>query len=319
MANAGARGAAVTTEPAVVVVAVAQYPIDLLSDEAAWTTKLATWVAEAADAGARLLVFPEYAALELAGTVGPTLVGDLHGQLRATAHRLPTYLATHQSLAEQHRVTIVAGSIPTPVPGGCRNRSYVFGPTGSLGYQDKLALTRWERAVPNFFGGDALALFDLGPARIGVVLCYDIEFPYPARRLVEAGADLLVVPSCTDSAAGYQRVRIGCQARALENQCPVVQAVTVGAAAWSPVLENSCGRAAVYGPPDGALPDTGVLAQGMPDGGRWLIVPIDLQVFQQVRKTGAVANHQDWGSQMATARLPPRIVRLCNRLTTGSR
>jgi predicted amidohydrolase len=83
-----------------------------------------------------------------------------------------------------------------------------------------------------------------------------------ARKQVEAGANLILVPSCTHTLAGYHRVKIGCQARALENQCYVVQSPIVGIASWSEAVDVSIVAAAIYTPVDREFPDNGILAIG---------------------------------------------------------
>jgi predicted amidohydrolase len=86
-------------------------------------------------------------------------------------------------------------------------------------------------------------VFDTALGRLGILICYDNEFPMLARTLAERGADLIPSPSCTDTEAGYHRVRIGAQARALENQVAVLQSPTVGLAPWSPALDENVGKA----------------------------------------------------------------------------
>lgn len=108
--------------------------------------------------------------------------------------------------------------------------------------------------------GDGLKVFDTQLGRLGILICYDNEFPMLARRLAEGGADLILAPSCTDTEAGYHRVRIGAQARALENQIAVLQSPTVGLAAWSQALDENIGRAGLFVPPDHGMPKDGVVA-----------------------------------------------------------
>jgi predicted amidohydrolase len=115
-----------------------------------------------------------------------------------------------------------------------------------------------------------------------------------ARRLIEAGAELLLVPSCTDTLAGHNRVSLSCRARALENQCFVVHAVTVGAAPWSLALDENHGAAAVVAPVDLGFPSDGVLAQGALDAPCWLHAELDLEALAYVRTHGQVVNHRDW-------------------------
>ena len=146
--------------------------------------------------------------------------------------------------------------------------------------------------------GDVLRVFAHDGLRLGVAVCYDIEFPLPVRAQCEAGARLLLVPSCTDTAAGATRVRVGCLARALENRCFVAQAVTAGQAPWSPALDVNTGEAAVYAPMDAGLPDDGVLASSAGDA-EWTVATLDFDALQASRARAQVANDRDWPGQSA--------------------
>ena len=123
---------------------------------------------------------------------------------------------------------------------------------------------------------------------------YDAEFPLVARAMAEAGAEVLLVPACTDSQRGYWRVRAAAMARALENQCVVVQAVTVGEADWLPAAKRSHGAAAIYGPADVGFPEDGVIAVGKADSAGWVHGEIGLEAVRQVREAGAVKPFRDW-------------------------
>jgi len=157
-------------------------------------------------------------------------------------------------------------------------------------------MTRFEREQWFITGGDAQPVIDTPLGRIGVAICYDSEFPMIARRLVEAGAEIICVPSCTDALAGYYRVRIGCQARALENQCYVVQAPTVGTAPWSIAVDENVGAAAVYGPPDRGFPADGIVAIGELNHAQWVYADIDRALVAEVRRDGSVLGYRDWAS-----------------------
>jgi predicted amidohydrolase len=211
-------------------VAAWQYPIERLASWDAWLAKLEAGFAEARGRGAALCVVPEYAAMELTSLTGGD---DLAAQLDALQPVLPRYLEAYAALARRHGVAIVAGSFPERIAGGeVRNRLRVHTPGGAA-VVEKLQMTRFERERWGVAPGTAQTVIDLGAYRLGVAICYDAEFPLVVRRLVAAGAEVIAVPSCTDTPAGYHRVRVACQARALENQCYVVQAPTVGTAPWS--------------------------------------------------------------------------------------
>jgi predicted amidohydrolase len=129
---------------------------------------------------------------------------------------------------------------------------------------------------------------------LGIAICYDSEFPLLVRRQVEAGASVMLVPSCTDTLAGYHRVQLSCRARALENQCFVLQAVTVGSSPWSISLDENTGAAGIFGPIDRGFPSDGVLAVGELDQPGWVFADLDLACLAEVRRAGQVKNHADW-------------------------
>ena len=146
--------------------------------------------------------------------------------------------------------------------------------------------------------GDALKVFDTAFGRVAIAICYDIEFPLYARAQCEAGARLLLVPSCTDTAAGANRVRYGCQARAMENQAYVACAVTAGEADWSPALDVNTGRAGVYTPVDRGFPDDGVAAL---DDGEWAIAELDRDRLEAARGDARSASAPTGRSSSAPA------------------
>lgn len=279
-------------------VAAAAYPVDFHPDWAAYEAKVVAWVADAAERGAQLLVFPEYAALELVGLLPPHLHHDILGLRPALQAFLPDFVALHARLARQHGVGIVAGSFPVARGGGYVNRALVFGPDGGHSQQDKLLMTRFEAEEWDVVPGEGVCVFALplrggDVVRFGVAICYDSEFPALARQLAEGGAEVLVVPSFTSARAGYTRVRVGSMARALENQCYAVHAPLLADADWTYSVEQAVGRAAVYAPADGDLPDSGIVAEGEWNTPGWLVSDLDLNLIRRVREGGHVLNWRD--------------------------
>jgi predicted amidohydrolase len=283
--------------------ATAQYDIGFLKNWDEYAAKIGRWVAEAAGEGAKMLLFPEYFSMELASLFPEEVYKSLSRQLGEMQTVLPDFVMLFADMAEQHGVHIVAGSFPVRQPdGGYRNRAFLFRPDGASEYQDKLQMTRFENEQWLIAAGDEIKTFDTEFGRIGINICYDSEFPMIAREQVEAGADLILVPSCTDTTAGYWRVRIGCQARALENQCYVVQSPTVGLAPWSEAVDVNIGAAGVYTPVDYGYPDNGVLAIGELNQAQWVYADIDLGSIANIRKTGQVFNYRDWPGQFRCLR-----------------
>ncbi|QJD18185.1 carbon-nitrogen hydrolase family protein [Paracoccus sanguinis] len=273
-------------------IAAAAYPIDWQADFDAYEAKITAWVEEGADCD--LLVFPEYGAMELAGLGGPAVAGDLQASLREVARHEAARDALHARLAAAHGVHILAASGPAFAGDTVLNRAVLFGPSGRIGHQDKQVMTRFEREEWHVAGAPGLRVFETPVGRLGVAICYDSEFPLIARRLAEAGVEVLLVPSCTDTVAGFNRVRIGAMARALESQCVVVHAPTVGAVDWNPALDENRGRAAIYAPPDGLWPETGIVAEGEMDGPGWVKATVDLDRVAESRRDGRVLPFRHW-------------------------
>ncbi len=277
--------------------AAAAYPLTAFHHFNDFAAHLGHWVAEAAAKGADLLVFPEYGAMELASLGGRAVSENLEAALHEVARHKPAVDALHLELAARHGVHILGAS--GPVFDGPRpvNRSTLYAPGGILGHQDKQIMTRFERETWNVVAGRGLTAFDTDLGRIGVVICYDSEFPLLARALVEQGAEILLAPSCTDSLAGFTRVRVGSMARALENQCIVAHSPTVGLCDFCPAVDENVGAAAIYGPPDRGFPPTGILAEGALNTPGWTIAEISLEAIREVRRDGGVLNHAHWPEQ----------------------
>ncbi|MGY6633069.1 MAG: carbon-nitrogen hydrolase family protein [Alkalilacustris sp.] len=287
-------------------IAAAAWAIDWHDDWDSYAAKLTAGVAEAAARGAQLVVFPEYALMELASLGGADTAADLEGSLREVARHRPAADALHADLARAHGLHILGGS--GPVFDGPRpvNRATLFGPDGIIGHQDKQMMTRFEAEEWDVRPGGPLQVFDTAIGRLGVLICYDAEFPLLGRALVEAGAEILLVPSATETAAGFTRVRVGAMARALENQCVTVHAPTVGTAPWCPAVDVNRGRAAIYGPPDRGWPETGILSESAMDEAGWAIATVDRTAIETVRRDGGVLNWRDWPAQ--AGRLPAGVV-----------
>jgi predicted amidohydrolase len=279
-------------------IAAAAYHCEFLPSWAAWQAKLSRAVADAAAGGAQLLVFPEWAGLELA-----TLREDVqpleHSEAIALqTERLAAADRLHAALAAEYGVHICAGSaMVLDQHGRAVNRARLIAPNGTIGVQDKLIMTRYEREQLDLQPGRDIHVFDTALGRIGIAICYDIEFPLITRAMIEAGAEIILAPSCTETLAGYWRVRLGAQARAMEGQCVTVQAPTIGAAAWSDAIDLTTGAAGIYAPPDVGFPASGVLAIGEIDRAGWVFADVDLAQIKAVRTDGGVLHVRHWPEQ----------------------
>jgi predicted amidohydrolase len=276
-------------------IAAAQYPLETFPTLDSYREKLARWVAEAAATGAQLLVFPEYGAMEYAGAAGAA-AADLKASLAAVSKALPEMDAAHAELARRHGVHILAASGPSERPGGRYvNAARLFSPGGRMGLQEKLIMTPFERDW-GISGGSALRVFETSIGRIGVAVCYDSEFPLLVRAQAEAGAQIILIPSCTEFPSGYNRVRTAALARALENTCVTVLAPTIGEG-QSPAVDRSVGAAGVFVPADHGFSETGVIAEGAFNRPQWVYADVALDRLQALGKSGEMRNSSDWGAQ----------------------
>ena len=279
-------------------IATAAYPLSWFERWEDYEEKITEWISGAADEGADLLVFPEYGAMELATLAGREIASHPEHSIVAVSEFLPEADALQMRLAGQYGVHICAATAPVRQPHGRPvNRARLIAPSGLIGWQDKLIMTRFEREEWDIAPGDAAMVFDTDLGRIGILTCYDCEFPINARAMVEAGAELLLVPSCTEALSGYWRVRIGAMARALEGQCIVVQSPLVGDVDWSESVDKNTGAAAIYGPPDRGFPETGIIAEGPLNAPGWVIEEVDTAAVAEVRKDGHVLNMLHWREQ----------------------
>jgi predicted amidohydrolase len=281
------------TEAAPIRLGLLQYPVGRPASIAAFALALDRWLEEGR-AQADLLVLPEYAAVEL----GAALNGDEAteaAELAAMVAAAPAILEAMREAARRHRIWLLPGTLPMRAADGrVRNRAPLITPEGRMAFQDKRAMTRFETERWGVSQGADPNVFDTPWGRIGISICYDIEFPKHARVQVMAGAWLILSPSCTDTLAGFNRVHFSARARALENQCYVAITPTIGEAPWSAALDVNRGRAGVFGPMDRGFPADGVLAEGTMDAPGWVFCTLDPSLIEAVRRDGAVLNHRDW-------------------------
>lgn len=284
-------------------IATAAYPLDWLDSWAQYEDKIASWVSTAATHGADLLVFPEYGAMELSTLAGKDVAMDLQASIHATSERMEAAAELHLKLAAEYGVHILGASAPVEAEYALPvNRAEFYSPTGQRGHQDKQIMTMFERDPWYIGSGGPLKIFDTALGKIGVLICYDSEFPLLGRALAEV--DVILVPSCTEALSGYWRVRIGAMARALEGQCVTVMSSIVGPADWSEAVDMNTGTGGIFAPPDLGFPATGVLSEREMQNPGWTYAEVDLNSIAQVRKAGAVRNRSHWPEQKRETKTP---------------
>jgi predicted amidohydrolase len=245
-------------------------------------------VETAADYKCQLAVFPEYFTAQLL-TLG-NVKRPIREQIRNLAMQAPRVNELMGQLARQFRIHIVAGTIPVKgeETDEIFNECSFFSPTGLAGVQGKLHMTRFEREEWIVSPRSTLRVFETVFGRIAIAICYDVEFPEIARAAASQGANILVVPSCTDDRQGYLRVRYCAQARAIENQMYVIHSCTVGSLPMVPAVSLNYGQASILTPSDFAFSRDGILAEGIPNQEMMVVGELNLKTIVDTRASGTV-------------------------------
>lgn len=199
-----------------------------------------------------------------------------------------------KSLAIRYNVNIIAGSHPVRIDKEViRNICFVFLRDGSIHEQAKIHPTPDEKYWWNISGCDLLEPIDTDCGAIGVLICYDSEFPELARHLVDQGADILFVPFCTDQRQGYLRVRYCSQARAVENQCYVVLSGNVGNLPRVENMDINYGQSCILTPCDFIFSRDGIAAECEPNVETVIFADLHLNDLYESRSSGSVVNFRD--------------------------
>jgi predicted amidohydrolase len=274
-------------------VAALQYFIRPVATFEQFRDQVAALVETAADYRCHLMVFPEYFTSQLLTL--SNIRRPMPEQIRDLATQTPRFLELMSDLARKHKLHIVAGSIPvlSEGNGAVHNDCFVFDSKGSYGVQGKLHLTRFETEEWLMSPSKGLKVFETEFGRLGVTICYDVEFPELARVAARAGAYILVVPSCTDDRQGFLRVRYCAHARAIENQMFAIHASTVGSLPMVPAISLNYGQAAILTPSDFSFARDGILAEGTPNQEMMVIGELNLKTIAEARMDGTVLPLRD--------------------------
>ena len=275
-------------------VAGVQYLQKQLGSEAEFGATMRQHATVAGDYAADLVVFPELFTLQLLSLPqgGKQLVGA--AQIDRLTDHTEMIVTLGSTLALEHDVNLVIGSHPSRQKDGrALNLAYVCGRDGAVHEQAKIHATPSERDAWGISGGDALAPIptDIGP--LGVLICYDVEFPELARRLVDQGVRLIAVPFCTDDRHGYLRVRTCAHARAVENQVDLVLAGNVGNLPGVYNMDLQYAQSCVLTPLDLPFARDGVAAEATANVEAMVIADLRLADLDEARRAGTVRNLND--------------------------
>ncbi|AOY58874.1 MULTISPECIES: carbon-nitrogen hydrolase family protein [Desulfococcus] len=236
---------------------------------------------------ADLILFPE---LFNAPLLGHYSQDDPPTAMRALAEHTERLRDEILQMAVAYNINIVAGSLPEYVGETLHNVSFLCRRDGTWDAQYKLHITPDEAEYWGLKGGDALKVFDTDIGKIGILICYDAEFPELSRLLADRGMQILLVPFWTDTKNGYLRIRRCAQARAIENECYVAISGSVGNLPKIENMDIQYSQSAIFTPSDFAFPHDAVAAEATPNTEMTLVTDLDLDLLKELRKHGSVRN-----------------------------
>lgn len=243
-----------------------------------------------ADYKCDLAVFPEFFNAPLMGLSPSDKAIDAIWHLAEYSEDIVNAMS---NLALTYNINIVAGSVPVIEDDELYNIAYFCHRDGRIETQYKIHPTPHEKQAWLMKGGDALNVFDTDIGKVGVLICYDVEFPELARLLSEHEIKLLCVPFWTDTKNGYLRVRRCAQARAIENECYVAIAGSVGNLPQVDNVDLQYGQSAVFSPSDFAFPHDAIVSETTPNTEMTLIADLDFYKLSQLQNEGSVRNYLD--------------------------
>jgi predicted amidohydrolase/ribosomal protein S18 acetylase RimI-like enzyme len=277
-------------------VCAAQYQLRPLKTWEEFERQVEFFVSTADEYHCHFLLFPELFTAQLFSMLPPNT--ESREAILEVVKYYDQYLDMFKRYAREHGIYIIGGSTPMHVDGEIRNTAHLFTPSGEVHTQDKIHITPVERHYYDVQPGDRIKVFETPLGRIGILVCYDVEFPELPRLMTLHGIEILFVPFATDERKSYNRIRHTVQARAVEN---IIYVVATGCIGNLPQVRSflvNYGQAVVCSPCDVAFPSSGVLGEADPNTETVVISELDLSDLSMARSLGSVKPLQDRRSDL---------------------
>lgn len=262
-----------------------QWQMRLFTDLNEFYDQVEFFVDAVSDYGADFALFPEFFNTPLMRYYNDLpereAMEKLAGQTKEIANKI-------QQLAVSYNVNIIAGSMPLYERNKLYNVSYLCHRSGKMDSFRKVHITPNEFKYYGMAGGNEVKVFDTDCGKVGLLICYDVEFPELGRILADQGMQILFVPFMTDTQNGYMRVRHCAQARAIENECYVAIAGSVGNLPRVNNMDIQYSQSAVFTPSDFAFPNNAIKAEATPNTEMVLIADVDLYALRDLHEYGTV-------------------------------
>ena len=237
------------------------------------------------------ILFPEYFNAPLMAKFND--MGEAQS-IRAMAQYTSQIRDRFRELAISYNINIITGSMPyLKEDNALYNVGFLCRRNGTVSMYEKIHVTLDEQKCWGLSAGSRIQTFDTDCGRIGIVICYDVEFPELSRLMADDGMKILFVPFMTDTPNAYARVRVCAQARAIENECYVAIAGSVGNLPRVHNMDIQYAQSAVFTPCDFAFPNDGKRAEATPNSEMILVSDVDLSLLNELHTYGSVRNLRD--------------------------
>ncbi len=256
----------------------------------------ANLIKQAADKGAQMVALPENFALMPMQETENRDIAEQFGQ-----GHIQDFIS---ACAEDNQVWVVAGSIPLKTDSDkVTSSSIMFDSNGKIvARYDKIHLfdvsfdcgkdcneqssknnnmeTYHESAI--FSPGSEVVVVDTPFGKIGMSICYDLRFPILFRKMVNAGAEIFMIPSAFTAVTGKEHWEPLLRARAIENQCYVIAPAQGG---YHVNGRNTYGHSMV-------IDYWGRVHETLEKGAGSIMIDVDLKAQQATRKNFPVLQHR---------------------------
>ncbi len=280
----------INNKKSVIRLGLVQWQMRHLENMKKMTEQIEFFVDVVSDYKADFILFPELFNAPLMAKYNDQ---DVAQAIRSLASYTEPLKKIMQEFAISYNVNIITGSMPYLEDNHLYNISYLCRRNGSYDQFKKIHITPGEENAWGMIGGNELKVFDTDCGKIGILICYDVEFPELARMYAEQGMKLLFVPFMTDTQNGYHRVRYCAQARAIENECYVAIAGCVGNLPRVNNMDIQYAQSAVFSPSDFAFPTNAIVSEATPNTEMTVIADVNLDLLRELHTKGSVRNLQD--------------------------
>lgn len=275
----------------VVRIATVQYQQRGIKSFEEFKTMVEYFVDTTSDWHCDFVLFPEYIGMQLLSIHNDELAP--HEAIETMTDYYDRIKSMFKEFAVKYNVNIIGGTHPVKFGNRVHNVAGVYLRDGTVHEQEKIHPTPDESYWWNIEGGDEVNVIETDCGPIGVLICYDSEFPELTRHLVNQGTQILFVPFFTSERQGYCRVRYCCQARAVENQIYVAMSGSVGNLPRVHNMDIQYAQSCILTPCDFSFSRDGIAADTSPNVETVALADLRLDSLIEARNTGAVQNLKD--------------------------